>query len=81
MHITTETETEQVTLAPEIRDYLKLVSGSRIKFVINDQGQVKLFPLNVEVEPLSGILHWPGIAEVSHEDMEAAIIEAANDWT
>lgn len=77
---TTVTSTGQITLPEEIRAYLKLVSGSRIEFVIDEEGQVKIFPLNVAVESLSGILHRPGMQSASLEDMEAAISEGANDW-
>jgi hypothetical protein len=38
----------------EIRQHLKLVSGSRVEFVIDEEGQVKIFPLTVAVETLSG---------------------------
>ena len=77
---TTVTDTGQITLPEEIRHHLKLVSGSRVEFVIDEDGQVKIFPLNVAVEALSGILHRPGIQPVSLEDMDAAIVEGANDW-
>ena len=75
------TDTGQITLPEEIRQHLKLVSGSRIEFVIDEDGQVKLFPLDVAIETLSGILHRPGIQRASLEDMETAISEGANDWT
>jgi AbrB family looped-hinge helix DNA binding protein len=78
---TTVTDTGQITLPEEIRQHLKLVSGSRVEFVIDEDGQVKIFPLNVAVETLSGILYRPGIQRASLEDMEAAIFEGANDWT
>lgn len=78
---TTVTDTGQITLPEEIRQHLKLVSGSRVEFVIDEDGQVKIFPLNVAVETLSGILHRPGIQPASLEDMETAISEGANDWT
>ena len=78
---TTVNDTGQITLPDEIREHLKLVSGSRVEFVIDEDGQVKLFPLNVAVETLSGILHRPGIQRVSLEDMEKAISEGANDWS
>jgi AbrB family looped-hinge helix DNA binding protein len=77
---TTVTDTGQITLPNEIRQHLKLVSGSRVEFVIDEDGQVKIFPLTVAVETLSGILHRPGIRRASLEDMEAAISEGANDW-
>lgn len=78
---TTVTDTGQITLPDEIRQYLKLASGSRVEFVIDEDGQVKLFPLNVAVETLSGILHRPGMQRASLEDIETAISEGANDWT
>ncbi|MBW4485380.1 MAG: AbrB/MazE/SpoVT family DNA-binding domain-containing protein [Tildeniella torsiva UHER 1998/13D] len=77
---TTVTETGQITLPDEIRQHLKLVSGSRVEFIIDEDGQVKIFPLTVAVESLSGILHQPGIQPASLEDMETAISEGANDW-
>ena len=80
MLTTTVTDSGQITLPTEIREHLKLVSGSRIEFVIGEDGQVKIFPLDVAVETLSGILHRPGIERASLEDMETAISEGANDW-
>jgi AbrB family looped-hinge helix DNA binding protein len=80
MFSATVTDTGQITLPDEIRQYLKLVSGSRVEFVIDEDGQVKIFPLNVAVETLSGILHRPGIQRASLEDMETSISEGANDW-
>lgn len=81
MLTTVVTDTGQITLPEEIREHLKLVSGSRVEFVIDEDGQVKIFPLNIAVETLSGILHRPGIQRTSLEDMEMAIFEGANDWT
>ncbi len=80
MLTTTVTDTGQITLPDEIRQHLKLVSGSRVEFVIDEDGQVKIFPLTAAVETLSGILHRPGIQPASLEDMETAISEGANDW-
>lgn len=74
------TDTGQIALPEEIRQHLKLVSGSRVAFVIDEDGQVKIFPLNVAVETLSGILHRPDMQRASLEDMEAAISEGAHDW-
>ncbi len=76
---TTITDTGQITLPKEIRQHLNLVSGSRVEFVIDEDGQVKIFPLNVAIEALSGILHRSGISPASLEDMETAISEGAND--
>ena len=78
---TTVTDTGQITLPEEIREHLKLVSVSRVEFIIDEDGQVKIFPLNVAIETLPGILHRPTIQPATLEDMEAAISEGANDWT
>ena len=81
MFSTAVSDTGQITLPEEIRKHLMLVSGSRVEFVIDEDGQVKIFPINVAVETLSGILHRPGMQRASLEDMETAISESANDWT
>lgn len=78
---TTVTDTGQITLPEEIRQHLKLTSGSQVEFVIDENGQVKMFPLTVAVDSLSGILYRPGIQPVTLEDMDAAVSEGANDWT
>ncbi|MEO0348834.1 MAG: AbrB/MazE/SpoVT family DNA-binding domain-containing protein [Cyanobacteria bacterium P01_A01_bin.15] len=77
---TTVTDTGQITLPEEIQQHLKLTSGSRVEFVIDEDGQVKIFPLNVAVETLSGILHRPDFHPPTLEDMDATISEGANDW-
>ncbi|CAD5974878.1 Transcriptional regulator, AbrB family [Planktothrix tepida] len=81
MASTTVTSKGQVTIPKVIRDYLKLDTGSKVEFVIDENGQVKILPVNVSVESLSGILHRPGMKKASLEDMEAAIYKNANDWT
>lgn len=69
----TLTSKGQVTIPKEIRDYLQLDTGSKVDFVIDDNGKVKIIPLNVPVYTLSGILHRPGMKAASIEEMEAAI--------
>ncbi|MEB3343255.1 AbrB/MazE/SpoVT family DNA-binding domain-containing protein [Okeania sp.] len=69
----------QITIPEEIRNYLKLNAGSKIEFVIDEQGEVKIIPLKFSVEDLSGILHHLGIEQATIKDMENAIQEAAND--
>ncbi|MEL6439920.1 MAG: AbrB/MazE/SpoVT family DNA-binding domain-containing protein [Cyanobacteria bacterium J06621_8] len=73
------TKKGQVTIPKQIRDYLHLSTGSKIDFVIDENGDVKVIPLNVAAESLSGILHREGMPTVSLEDMEQAIIEGACD--
>lgn len=71
----------QITIPKKIRDYLKLDTGSRIDFVIDENGDVKVIPLNVAVADLSGILHREGMKPASIAEMEKAIAEGASDWT
>lgn len=73
MASTTITHEGQVTIPKEIWDYLKLAAGSKVDFVIDHEGQVKMIPLNIPVETLSGFLHRPGKTAATLEEMEAAI--------
>ena len=81
MKSATITSKGQVTIPKEIRDYLKLEIGSKIEFVIDENGTVKVIPLNVPVTALSGMLHRPDMPAATIEDMELAISEGASDWT
>jgi AbrB family looped-hinge helix DNA binding protein len=81
MSIATVTTKGQITIPKEIRDYLKLETGSKVEFVIDESGNVKIVPLNVPIEALSGVLHRPGMKSATVEEMEAAIAEGARDWT
>jgi AbrB family looped-hinge helix DNA binding protein len=71
----------QVTIPKEIRDYLNLDTGSKVDFVIDENGTVKLIPLNIPIQSLSGVLHRPGMTSATLEEMEAAIQEGSSDWT
>ncbi|MEH2066137.1 MAG: AbrB family transcriptional regulator [Nostoc sp.] len=64
-----------------MRDYLNLDTDSKVDFVIVENGIVKLIPLNISIQSLSGILHRPGMKSATLEQMEAAIKEGSSDWT
>jgi AbrB family looped-hinge helix DNA binding protein len=81
MAITTITTKGQVTIPKEIRDYLNIDTGSKVDFVIDENGIVILIPLNVPVQSLSGILHRPGMKTATLEEMEIAIKEGSSDWS
>ena len=55
----TVTSKGEILIPLEIRNYLKLQAGSKVAFVIDQEGKVKLIPLNVPVETLSGRLYRP----------------------
>ncbi|AUT03852.1 AbrB family transcriptional regulator [Nostoc sp. CENA543] len=78
---TTITTTGQVTIPQEIREYLNLDAGSKVDFFIDENGTVKLIPLNVPVQSLSGILHGPGMKSATLTDMETAIQAGSSDWS
>lgn len=71
----------QVTIPKEIRDYLNLDTGSKVEFVIDEQGMVKLIALNVPIQSLSGVLYRLGMNTATLEEMEAAIKEGSSDWS
>ncbi len=71
----------QVTIPKEIRDYLNLDTGSKVDFVIDENGIVKLIPLNVSIQNLSGILHRKGMIAATLAEIEQSISEGASDWT
>ena len=71
----------QITIPKKIRDYLYLQAGSKVDFIIDENGDVKVIPLNVAAERLSGILHRKGMRTVSLEEMEQSIAEGASDGT
>ena len=79
MTTATITSQGQVTIPKEIRDYLKLEAGTKVDFVIDEKGQVKMIPLNVDVSKLSGILHRAGMKAATLEEMEQSIAEGASD--
>ena len=75
----TVTSKGQVTIPKAIRDYLKLDAGSKVDFVIDLDGQVKVLALNVSAQALAGILHRPGMRTATIQEMEKAIVEGASD--
>ena len=81
MTVATVTNKGAIVIPEEIREYLKLDTGTKIEFVIDEDGRVKMIPLKFGVEDLAGLLHRPGMKKATIEDMENAILEGANDRT
>jgi antitoxin PrlF len=64
----------QTTIPLEVRDYLQLSAGDRIRYEFLD-GKVVIIPQNRSALSLAGILYDPSRKPVSIEDMEDAIGE------
>ena len=63
----------QVTIPKRVREHLKLETGARLDFVIEDDGTVVLKPLTRHVRELAGLLHRPGRRPVSVDEMNEGI--------
>ena len=63
----------QVTIPKSVRDHLKLETGARLDFVIEDDGTVVVKPVTRHVRELAGLLHRSGRRPVSVRGMDEAI--------
>ena len=68
----------QTTLPKAVRQALDLVPGDRLRYVILDDGQVRLMR-TIPVAGLAGLLRRKGQRPVSLEDMDRAVAEGARD--
>ncbi|TNF19051.1 MAG: AbrB/MazE/SpoVT family DNA-binding domain-containing protein [Rhodobacteraceae bacterium] len=76
MQESTVTTKGQTTLPREVREALGLKPGDRIRYLVLDNGQVRILKPR-SVMSLAGLLHREGRAPVTLEDMEAAIARSA----
>jgi AbrB family looped-hinge helix DNA binding protein len=59
----------QITIPKDIRDRLGLKQGDRVRFIVEDDGRVRLMPAKRDVSELFGILPKPRRA-LSIEEMD-----------
>lgn len=78
MSQSTVTAKGQTTLPKAVRQALSLSAGDQLRYVILDDGQVRLLRTR-PVAGLAGMLRRDGQAPVSLEDIEAAIAAGAQD--
>jgi bifunctional DNA-binding transcriptional regulator/antitoxin component of YhaV-PrlF toxin-antitoxin module len=78
MAITTFTNQGNIAIPLEIQQYLNLVPDCKVELIIDQYGEVKLIPLNVDVKSLCGILYRKEQEPVSIEEMNQAIQERAD---
>ena len=62
----------QVTIPKDIRDRLKLQTGDKVEFVVDEEGRVELVPITASVTRLKGMLPKPK-RTVTLEAMDTAI--------
>lgn len=65
----------QITLPKDIRDRLGLRQGDRVRFIVEDDGRVRLLPAKRDISELVGILPKPKRA-LSIEEMDDAVARA-----
>lgn len=73
---TTITSKGQVTIPAFIRERAGLTAGDRIRFLIDDDGSLIMFPVKGVIKDLKGILPKPKKG-LTIEEMNAAIEDAA----
>jgi AbrB family looped-hinge helix DNA binding protein len=69
----TMTTKGQVTIPKAVREHLKLDTGARLDFVIEDDGTVVLRPVTRHVRELAGLLYRPRRRAVSVDEMNDSI--------
>jgi len=79
MALTTFTAQGHIAIPTEIQQYLNLIPNCQVELIIDANGEVKLIPLNVAVQSLSGILCQQAQPNVSVEDMNQSIQEQISD--
>jgi antitoxin PrlF len=70
--ISTLTSKGQITLPKDIRTRLKLQTGDKIEFFVDEAGRIELVPITASVKRLKGMLPQPKKA-ITLEAMDQAI--------
>ena len=74
MATATVTSKGQITLPKAVRERLRVDTGDRVDFVINEQGDVVLRPFGSDIRELRGLLNRGRKRPVSVEAMNKAIL-------
>ncbi|MFT3797575.1 AbrB/MazE/SpoVT family DNA-binding domain-containing protein [Microbacterium sp.] len=75
MTTATVTSKGQITIPKDVRDDLKLETGSKVMFVKLRNGQYRLVPRTGSIMDIAGILHDPARPPMTIEEMNEAIAE------
>ncbi|MBU4459835.1 MAG: AbrB/MazE/SpoVT family DNA-binding domain-containing protein [Verrucomicrobia bacterium] len=71
--VATLTSKGQVTIPKTVRSHLRLNAGSRLDFIIGEDGEVRMRPVRTSASKLFGILHRRGERPLTVEEMNAGI--------
>ena len=70
------TQKGQVTIPKDVRDSLHLVTGDKVEFIHNDQGEYLIKPLTRKVSEVAGLLNkYKKSQPVTIEEMNQAIAQ------
>jgi antitoxin PrlF len=73
MPTATMTTKGQVTIPKEIREHLKIDTGDRLSFVVQEDGSVIVQPITRDVRELGGLLRRPEQRSISLREMDEGI--------
>ncbi len=78
--VSTITRKGQVTIPKDVRDSLHLVTGDKVEFVRNEQGEIIIKPMTCKVSEVAGMLGRYKKAEpVSIAEMDLALAQHIRD--
>jgi AbrB family looped-hinge helix DNA binding protein len=66
----------QLTIPAQIREQLGLEPGTKVRFLVDDDGSLVLFPIQGKLDDLFGILPKPG-KRLTIKEMKATVEKAA----
>ena len=68
----------QTTIPKQVRDFLRLSTGDRIEFILEDEGRVVLRAAHGDIRDLAGLLDRSERPAVSIDEMNAAVKAGAS---
>jgi len=80
--VSTITQKGQVTIPKDMRDHWQLVTGDKIEFIYNKQGEIIIKPMTRKVADVAGLLsQYKKAKPASIEEMDQAIVQHIQDHT
>ncbi|MFP4082280.1 MAG: AbrB/MazE/SpoVT family DNA-binding domain-containing protein [Candidatus Aminicenantes bacterium] len=67
----------QCVIPKRIRNYMNLNPGDKVDFVIREDGEVYIQPVELDMRELKGLMKKPGRQPVSLEEMDKVVRKRA----